>query len=736
MANQPTPPSGSLPQQSAVSAAWKHVFLKPSLPTRGFDNNNGQNLCYRNAALTLFLHTPQFLSWCENYWGQSTSNSVPDVVRKLYDMFITYWQCPNRHEQAMEALWTELQSPKYGQLCWQTTLGQQHDTLEMLENIISLLQRHTSQPYNDELMDLMTVVLSGCRVCKTCKQKDSTAGDRVRYLSANLPGSKTATPIEEAIISGMKSETLADCKTCATKQISHEIQTQIVYPSEILIVQVNRYKESGKPKDEIEVQEELVIPDSLLDDSVKGQGKIGYELYAAIFHIGDDSKSGHYTAAVKGPSGRWVMTNDNRVTFTQTLEKSMSSPDAGKENAYILAYRRLETRRNSADSNTGSSAAVTFSSPKASTIGQSSASSGYINTGSSNASSSGKGSVKGGVQMKGTIELEGRPIQWTINQQLLLDPGKGALVALGPRARTQRATLQLTFTSEETGEILDGQVTIFAQTTGSAEAKESSFKDCRHQRFQCWYQESNRHSVRPEVQDPGDGMNHPTIRPQRHTSTSQSPFSSLPDAQLSQVKSVMLTLHCFFPNELLLALDILDRGLVRRFTRDDHVGEASACSQPQETEPRNAEGPQEDMFYVISTSVAAPTSPSRAPRTRVEPKGYEVRLHAWNCTCPTFTLNAFRDLGPAYTSQSEGEAENETVAEPSPVGDYPTRRYVFGGSLTRGASRLAPPVCKHLLACLLMVRCPRLVSSGNRGQAGPAFLTCEELAAWCAGWGG
>jgi hypothetical protein len=243
-------------------------------------------------------------------------------------------------------------------------------------------------------------------------------------------------------------------------------------------------------------------------------------------------------------------------------------------------------------------------------------------------------------------------------------------------------------------------------------------------------------SCRPEVQDPGDGMDHPTIRPQRHTSTSQSPFSSLPEAQLPQVKSVMLTLHCFFPNELLLALDILDRGLVRRFTRDDHVGQASACSLPEGTDPSNTEQPQEDMFYVISTSAASPTSPSRAPRTRVEQKGYEVRLHAWNCTCPTFTLNAFRDPGPAYSSEFDGEAEEDALAEPSPVGDDPTCRYVFGGSLTRGPSRLAPPVCKHLLACLLMVRCPGIFGSGGRGQAGPVFLTCEELAAWCAGWGG
>lgn len=331
---------------------------------------------------------------------------------------------------------------------------------------------------NDELMDFMAIELSRYRVCKTCKQKDSLKGDRVRFLTADLPGSTIAVPIEDAIVSGMKSETLSDCKTCATKETPHEIQCRILLPSELLVVQVNRYTASGKLEDEIEVQdqEELVIPDSILDDSVKGQGKIGYELYAVIFHIGTTITSGHYTAAVKGPSGQWVMTDDKEVIPTQTLDESMSSPAGGKKNAYILAYRRLESQSNSADSNTGSSAAVASSSPKASSTGQSSAPSGNPIADSSKASNSGKGSVKGGVQMKGTIELKGRPVQWTINQQLVLDPDKGALVALKSKARTQRATLQLTFTSEETGEILEGQVTMSLKPRGAQKPKRAPSK--------------------------------------------------------------------------------------------------------------------------------------------------------------------------------------------------------------------------------------------------------------------
>ncbi|RHZ64336.1 hypothetical protein CDV55_105215 [Aspergillus turcosus] len=454
MANQPTFPAASLPQQGAVCAAWKHVSLNPSESTRGFNNPPGLNLCYRNAALTLFLHTPEFLRWCDTYRGQTPSDSIPEVVRRLYGVIVAYWTYPNGPEQALESLWTELQNERYGLLRWQTTVGTQHDAFEMLENIISLVDDQTSQSY-DRLVGLMTAAVSECRVCKTCKRKDSRRPDNVRFLRADLP----AASIEDAIISGMKSETLSDCKTCATKEIPHEIQCRILLPSDILFVQVNRFNGSRKLQDEIEVREELVIPDSILDDSLKGQGKIGYELYAVIFHIGATIANGHYTAAVKGPSGQWVMTNDKHVTPpTQTLDESMT--DGGKKNAYILAYRRVESQSNSADSNTDSSAAVAPSSPKASSTGQSSAPSGNPIADSSKASNSGKGSVKGGVQMKATIELQGRPIQWTINQQLVLDPDKGALVALKDKARTQRATLQLTFTSEETGEVLEGQVTM------------------------------------------------------------------------------------------------------------------------------------------------------------------------------------------------------------------------------------------------------------------------------------
>ncbi|EAW07984.1 uncharacterized protein ACLA_027060 [Aspergillus clavatus NRRL 1] len=253
-------------------------------------------------------------------------------------------------------------------------------------------------------------------------------------------------------------------------------------------------------------------------------------------------------------------------------------------------------------------------------------------------------------------------------------------------------------------------------------------------------------AYKPESTDHSDDQNQLAARPQRRTLPTQSSFSALSEAQLSKVKPIMLTLHCLFPNELLLALDILDRALVRRFTQEAPVHARGSClvqehassrSSPGGLNPGHAEDPGEDVFHVISTSAALPASPSRPPLARTE-QGYEVRLHAWNCTCPTFTLNVFRDPGPetppsvngAGAGAGAGGEDGEShVADSSPRSSLP---YRFGGTLTCGATRAAPPVCKHLLACLLMVRCPGLFG-GSRDGSDRVVLSAAELAGWCAG---
>ncbi|KAJ6032441.1 hypothetical protein N7540_003173 [Penicillium herquei] len=236
------------------------------------------------------------------------------------------------------------------------------------------------------------------------------------------------------------------------------------------------------------------------------------------------------------------------------------------------------------------------------------------------------------------------------------------------------------------------------------------------------------------------------------------PLSALPTSQLTQVKPLMLTIHSLFPNDLLPALDILDRGLVQRFIREDRVDNPSPSelehshsqdqemtmnpSQPlQQNTNTNAAKP-EDIFFVISASSAplprppgtsSPSTPANVPtqqtQTQEQIKGYEVRLHAWNCTCPTFTLSAFRDLSRLNRQFEYPSAMH--MADSDQSGDlYP---YPFGGTLTSPRDRASPPICKHILACLLFIRCPGLFGGCGDGRC---IISKEELAGWCAGWGG
>ncbi|PLN77858.1 hypothetical protein BDW42DRAFT_176038, partial [Aspergillus taichungensis] len=227
---------------------------------------------------------------------------------------------------------------------------------------------------------------------------------------------------------------------------------------------------------------------------------------------------------------------------------------------------------------------------------------------------------------------------------------------------------------------------------------------------------------------------------------------------MTQVKQLMLTLHCLFPNELLLALDIVDRDLVRRY-QIEHQHQQQDCHHPQAVNETATDSESPDhalhssqearssgndspppssngVFFVISTSSTGSSPPldtrSRVPRTGQ--KGYEVRLHAWNCSCPTFALAAYRDPGPDDAHSHLPLPSSPTTRQSKSNNG---RSCSFGGDLTHGATKLTPPVCKHLLACFLAERCPGVVNREDSFSASSSgtVLTADELACWCAGWG-
>merc|ERR1712070_1040754 len=203
------------------------------------------------------------------------------------------------------------------------------------------------------------------------------------------------------------------------------------------------------------------------------------------------------------------------------------------------------------------------------------------------------------------------------------------------------------------------------------------------------------------------------------------------------------------PNELLPALDLLDRGLVTRMyvQSEEHASQPNATQSPNEVTARTPvqSGPQcleatdghghakddhtrsHNTYKGLGTYQvrSAQHSSSRSGSSRYRNAAYdhtsyyEVRLNAWSCSCPAFAFSAF----PASTQGSqtdEGEFATQKASHAGRSG------WVFGG-LTLGQEM---PLCKHLLACVLVEHSAMFSHCVHERS-----VSKEEMAGWAAGWG-
>ncbi|KAF2280421.1 uncharacterized protein EI97DRAFT_430148 [Westerdykella ornata] len=340
------------------------------------------------------------------------------------------------------------------------------------------------------------------------------------------------------------------------------------------------------------------------------------------------------------------------------------------------------------------------------------------------------------------------------------------------------------------------------------------------------------------------------------TVTSSSPSPSSPSNPLlsadEALRKRLLTLHVLFPNEVLPALELLDRGLVTRLVvsgdevraEAGHVGKAGGArdesggdiegrggidegphagtqsTQKQEKgdgtvggeyaadagvpRPTNADacGPSaqessersfarhahpanlviaddtsaplrpsrptadetaETAFYLVRSAQLVHTRSSRYASTSTAAasaapahKTYQVRLPAWNCTCPAFAFSAFpssfadSDGGEelweehvdvkhffptaAAATVGRGAGREGDEAGEEEEGEEGEGKWIFGGGMAGAVNQSArmrmPPVCKHLLACVLGERCSLFAGFVQERRVGD-----EEVVGWSAGWG-
>ncbi|KAG5440450.1 hypothetical protein PCK2_000478 [Pneumocystis canis] len=126
-------------------------------------------------------------------------------------------------------------------------------------------------------------------------------------------------------------------------------------------------------------------------------------------------------------------------------------------------------------------------------------------------------------------------------------------------------------------------------------------------------------------------------------------------------RAIALSLYYLFKNTFLLALDLLDKGHIVKCTWERASG-------------------QQRIYYVFD--VAEDSNVINNP-SETQKHQYEVRMFAWHCSCPEFAFSAFNN------DYHIGWNRVATVFN------------TFWGGCILGDPI---PVCKHLLACVLVER--------------------------------
>ncbi|PQE22814.1 ubiquitin carboxyl-terminal hydrolase family protein [Rutstroemia sp. NJR-2017a BBW] len=176
-----------------------------------------------------------------------------------------------------------------------------------------------------------------------------------------------------------------------------------------------------------------------------------------------------------------------------------------------------------------------------------------------------------------------------------------------------------------------------------------------------------------------------------HTNTrNNNPLRALPPEQ----KALLSTLHVLLPPPvLLLALDLLDRGaVVRVMMRGEGEGDEGGGEEDGGggKEEQLSENEKRNRIYIVRSS-----QPSKS-RGR-SGGGWQDTAGAGAGPCAAFAFAAF----PAFASggYGEGDEEGESMGV---EGERNDEEWSYGGMRREEeGDENPPPICKHLLACLL-----------------------------------
>jgi Ubiquitin carboxyl-terminal hydrolase len=231
---------------------------------------------------------------------------------------------------------------------------------------------------------------------------------------------------------------------------------------EVVFLQINRFCQDDKLMAPVRFDEILTLAEPPAESG--SQGKVEYELYGVIFHIGDSIREGHYVAVLKGFDNKWRVFDDTWVDAIPFEEISRLQED--ETTAYVFAYRRVRVATEpgkgcqdvpAADQDTQNGDCIPPKSPA--NPPDDAPKSNDIPSGTK-------------VWVEGTMKIDARDLQGQIRQELTLSGDAVPLVQpLMSGSKGQLLEISIALRADDSGDILEGVLEGYVKLKGSKASK-------------------------------------------------------------------------------------------------------------------------------------------------------------------------------------------------------------------------------------------------------------------------
>lgn len=375
------------PTTAAALQTITNQYSDPPFKPMGFRNGPApeypQQICYRNAAISMLLNLPYFVNALRRV---REDEEVPEatIFNSLRRLAEVYWsedidessndRTGTKQEELdyeMEEFWDNfLEVTSFKRKRSDNQYGQEDASYfltELLDHTFQELARlaKPSELDNHDVQERRRTVGTDAnvlgkifryRLASSTFCSESCYEKRQRQQNTPVPSWAHSVTFQNPLFEENEERTFQECFNASLKQEQYGVpcercnrdtdrsvrETFLELPK-ILLTQFNRFVDSNdlKAKD-CEIPLELTVP---IDDSVRKDHKNSrYRLAGVVAHSGRTAKSGHYISYVRDPArhGEWIELDDECVGSIKFSDVSGNVRWGMQMLPYIMAWELVE----------------------------------------------------------------------------------------------------------------------------------------------------------------------------------------------------------------------------------------------------------------------------------------------------------------------------------------------------------------------------------------------------------